>query len=74
MGNVFPGSKDVHLTFDLKGSTFGRLTPEEELEKNPGTTLKDQNWIARGERLRLGPVKRSLFLKQLDRDVEVCLW
>ncbi|CDH54624.1 phosphatidylinositol-4-phosphate 5-kinase its3 [Lichtheimia corymbifera JMRC:FSU:9682] len=71
MGNVFPGSKDVHLTFDLKGSTFGRLTPEEELEKNPGTTLKDQNWITRGERLRLGPEKRSLFLKQLDRDVEL---
>ncbi|KAI8139047.1 hypothetical protein BJV82DRAFT_522323 [Fennellomyces sp. T-0311] len=70
MGNVFPASKDVHTTYDLKGSTFGRLTPEKDVAKNPNAVLKDQNWIAQSERLELGPEKRSLFITQLERDVE----
>lgn len=74
MGNVFPASKDLHLVFDLKGSTFGRFTPEERLATNPMTVLKDQNWIARSQKLRLGPEKRNLFIQQLERDIAVSIW
>lgn len=71
MGNVFPANSDVHETYDLKGSTFGRVTPDEALAKNPHAVLKDQNWVNRGKQLEFGPIKRSLFLEQLERDVEV---
>lgn len=71
MGNVFPTNKDVHETYDLKGSTFGRVTNEEEIAKNPHAVLKDLNWVQREKRLELGKIKRSLLLDQLHRDVEV---
>ena len=45
MGNVFPGNKDIHETYDLKGSMFGRLTPEEVIAKTPHAVMKDQNWV-----------------------------
>ncbi|KAI8391083.1 uncharacterized protein BYT42DRAFT_526376 [Radiomyces spectabilis] len=69
MGNVFPANKDVHETYDLKGSTFGRLTSDEEIERNPRAVMKDLNWERNHCRLQLGPRKRSLFLDQLDKDV-----
>ncbi|OBZ86485.1 Phosphatidylinositol 4-phosphate 5-kinase its3 [Choanephora cucurbitarum] len=71
MGNVFPTNKDVHETYDLKGSTFGRVTNEEEIAKNPHAVLKDLNWVQREKRLELGKIKRSLLLDQLHRDVEL---
>ncbi|KAI7874752.1 SAICAR synthase-like protein [Lichtheimia hyalospora FSU 10163] len=69
MGNVFPASKDLHLVFDLKGSTFGRFTPEERLATNPMTVLKDQNWTARSQKLQLGPEKKNVLIQQLERDI-----
>ncbi|KAF7727739.1 Phosphatidylinositol-4-phosphate 5-kinase [Apophysomyces ossiformis] len=71
MGNVFPANKDVHEVYDLKGSTFGRLTPEEKLIKNPHLVMKDRNWVDRNMKLQLGPDKRELLLTQLHRDVEL---
>ncbi|KAL0092088.1 hypothetical protein J3Q64DRAFT_1726961 [Phycomyces blakesleeanus] len=71
MGNVFPANKDIHETYDLKGSTFGRLTPEEEISKNPHAVMKDQNWVQRHKTLELGPLKRELLITQLERDVEL---
>lgn len=70
MGNVFPSNKDVHGSFDLKGSTYGRLTPEEK-QKNKHAVLKDQNWLEQKERLKLGPTKRKIFLEQLEKDIQV---
>lgn len=70
MGNVLPPNKDIHATFDLKGSTFGRLTSEEEIKRNPRAVLKDQNWVKRNEKIELGERKRVLFLTQLERDVD----
>lgn len=71
MGNVFPSNKNVHETYDLKGSTFGRLTTEEEISMNPYAVMKDQNWVNRNKKMELGPEKRHLFLTQLHKDVEV---
>jgi hypothetical protein len=71
MGNVFPSNKDVHETYDLKGSTFGRVTSDEEIAKNPHAVLKDLNWVNRGRKLEFGSYKRSLLIEQLHKDVQV---
>jgi 1-phosphatidylinositol-4-phosphate 5-kinase len=72
MNNLFPPHKDIHETYDLKGSTVGRLYPEEKARmKEFKVTLKDLNWINRGKTLELGPEKRALLTEQLRRDSEL---
>jgi 1-phosphatidylinositol-4-phosphate 5-kinase len=70
MNNLFPAHKDIHESYDLKGSTVGRLYPEERARENPRAVLKDLNWIDRGKELELGPEKRALLAEQLRRDTE----
>ncbi|PHH59581.1 hypothetical protein CDD81_2846 [Ophiocordyceps australis] len=69
MNNLFPPHRDIHTTFDLKGSTIGRNYSEDDLFKNPRATLKDLNWLRRQQHLELGIKKKKLFLEQLQRDV-----
>ncbi|KAJ2997134.1 hypothetical protein NUW58_g753 [Xylaria curta] len=71
MNNLFPPHRDIHTTFDLKGSTIGRDYKEEDLENNPRATLKDLNWLRRKRHLELGLQKRQLFLQQLQNDVKL---
>lgn len=71
MNNLFPPHRDIHQTFDLKGSTVGRDYKEEDLEKNPRATLKDLNWLRRKRHLEMGLHKKQLFLQQLERDVRL---
>ncbi|KAI8975102.1 hypothetical protein BDF20DRAFT_823015 [Mycotypha africana] len=70
MGNVLPNDKVVHETYDLKGSTFGRLTPD-EIANQSGAILKDLNWVLNGKKLELGPQKRNLLMEQLRKDVDL---
>lgn len=71
MNNLFPPHRDVHETFDLKGSSIGREYPEDQAAKKPRATLKDLNWIHRHRQIDFGPYKRHLFEEQLKRDVEL---
>lgn len=71
MNNLFPAHKDIHESYDLKGSTVGRIYPEERARENPRAVLKDLNWIDRGKQLELGPEKRALLTEQLRRDTEL---
>ncbi|KAG9026376.1 Phosphatidylinositol-4-phosphate 5-kinase [Tulasnella sp. UAMH 9824] len=71
MNNLFPPHRDIHETYDLKGSTVGREYPEERAAANPRAVLKDLNWIHRGRTLELGPEKRALLTEQIRRDVEL---
>ncbi|OBZ65594.1 Phosphatidylinositol 4-phosphate 5-kinase its3 [Grifola frondosa] len=71
MNNLFPAHKDIHETYDLKGSTVGREYPEEKAAQNPRAVLKDLNWINRRKTLELGPEKRALLTEQLRRDAEL---
>jgi 1-phosphatidylinositol-4-phosphate 5-kinase len=71
MNNLFPPHKDIHETYDLKGSTVGREYPEERAAQKPRAVLKDLNWINRGRTLDLGPEKRALLTEQLRRDSEL---
>lgn len=71
MNNLFPPHKDIHETYDLKGSTVGRLYPwDKAKEKGSGAVLKDLNWIEKGHTIELGPEKRALLTEQLRRDKE----
>ena len=69
MNNLFPPHRDIHRTFDLKGSTIGRDFKEDDLEKNPRATLKDLNWLRRNLHLEFGPTKKANFVEQMRRDV-----
>ncbi|KAK5114303.1 hypothetical protein LTR62_002554 [Meristemomyces frigidus] len=69
MNNLFPPHRDIHRTFDLKGSTVGRDFREEDLEKNPRATLKDLNWLRRNLHLEFGPTKKEAFVAQMQKDV-----
>jgi 1-phosphatidylinositol-4-phosphate 5-kinase len=71
MNNLFPPHRDIHRTFDLKGSTIGRDFREEDLEKNPRATLKDLNWLRRDLHLEFGPTKRDVFIEQMRKDVKL---
>ncbi|KAJ7183093.1 phosphatidylinositol phosphate kinase PIPK5 [Mycena filopes] len=71
MNNLFPPHRDIHETFDLKGSTVGREYPEAKAATNPRAVLKDLNWINREKMLELGPEKRALLTEQLRRDAEL---
>ncbi|PWN51732.1 SAICAR synthase-like protein [Violaceomyces palustris] len=71
MNNLFPPHRDIHETYDLKGSSIGREYPEEIAKTKKGAVLKDLNWLGRGRELELGPEKRSLFEAQLKSDVEL---
>ncbi|KAI7873257.1 uncharacterized protein EV154DRAFT_431013 [Mucor mucedo] len=73
MGNVFPSDKDVHATYDLKGSTQGRRTTAKEIARNPQAVLKDLNWMEAACLLELGPEKKKDFIEQLHRDVELLI-
>jgi 1-phosphatidylinositol-4-phosphate 5-kinase len=69
MNNLFPPHRDIHRTFDLKGSTIGRDFKEEDLEHNPRATLKDLNWLRRNLHLEFGPTKKDAFVAQMQKDV-----
>lgn len=71
MNNLFPPHRDIHQTYDLKGSTLGRDYKEDNLEENPRATLKDLNWLRRNRHLELGLQKKKLFLEQLQKDVRL---
>ncbi|KAI4275541.1 MAG: hypothetical protein LQ337_003146 [Flavoplaca oasis] len=69
MNNLFPPHRDIHQTFDLKGSTIGRDFKEDNLEKNPRATLKDLNWLRRNYHFEFGAEKKKVFIEQLQLDV-----
>jgi Phosphatidylinositol-4-phosphate 5-Kinase len=71
MANLFPPHRDIHETYDLKGSTIGREYKEDELDANPRAVLKDLNWLRRKKRLELGPVKKEMFSEQLRKDAKL---
>jgi 1-phosphatidylinositol-4-phosphate 5-kinase len=71
MNNLFPPHRDIHETYDLKGSSIGREYPEAQAAVKPRATLKDLNWIHRHRQIEFGPSKRMMFEDQLKRDVDL---
>ncbi|XP_073034985.1 phosphatidylinositol 4-phosphate 5-kinase 6-like isoform X1 [Primulina eburnea] len=67
MGNLFCSEYMIHRRYDLKGSTFGRLTDKPESEIDATTTLKDLdlNFIFRLQKTWFQELRR-----QADKDCE----
>jgi hypothetical protein len=60
--------------YDLKGSTVGRELTEEQKEKQSNgvpVVMKDNEWIANKKTLKLSPMAKEAFLKQLEDDCRV---
>ncbi|ONH70152.1 hypothetical protein BON22_0290 [Cyberlindnera fabianii] len=70
MNNLFPSHRDIHCTYDLKGSTLGRYT---DPNKGSHVVLKDLNWLADKEVIKFGPLKEKIFLEQLQKDVKLLI-
>lgn len=71
MNNLFPPHMDIHSTYDVKGSTVGRVTSDDDKKGNPRGTLKDLNWLSSKQYLKLSPKKKTAFLDQVQKDVEL---
>ncbi|KAK6201156.1 uncharacterized protein RJT21DRAFT_1110 [Scheffersomyces amazonensis] len=71
MNNLFPPFRDIHLKYDIKGSTLGRITRiDPRLTDLSKYTLKDLNFLEQHQLIKFGPEKRNIFLKQLQSDVQ----
>ncbi|GCE98923.1 phosphatidylinositol-4-phosphate 5-kinase [Zygosaccharomyces mellis] len=71
MNNLFPPHLAMHSTYDLKGSTWGRMTkinPQLANDENYKPVLKDLNFLEEDQRIKLGPLKKKKFLEQLRKD------
>jgi 1-phosphatidylinositol-4-phosphate 5-kinase len=70
MNNLFPPHKDIHSTYDLKGSLLSRLTVPSE---NKHVVFKDLNWIEEKRVIQFGTEKLNVFLTQLRKDVKLLI-
>lgn len=68
-GSVFFQSRYIHSSFDLKGSSQGRSASDAEKQVSE-PVLKDNDFLDRGVRIRVGPAKAKLLKDQIDKDVE----
>lgn len=71
MANLFSPDKDIHESYDLKGSTLGRRVDEDALGPNSLIPMKDLNWLEKDRKFRLGPEKQKIFLEQLEKDAKL---
>jgi len=64
MANVFHTHREIHLRYDLKGSTYGRFTAEEDCS----VARKDLNIIKSGDKLHFTKSFGEFFGTQIDKD------
>jgi 1-phosphatidylinositol-4-phosphate 5-kinase len=67
MGNVFKSPLEVHMSYDLKGSTHGRSTDDNEDFAVP---RKDLDFNQSGLKISLSDEIKKELLGQLERDCE----
>ncbi|CAK85945.1 unnamed protein product (macronuclear) [Paramecium tetraurelia] len=67
MSNVFSTNQEINVRYDLKGSTYGRYT----IDNDPTVARKDLNFLEDKEknmRLNINKNKSMLFFNQLEKD------
>lgn len=67
MSSVFDTPKDIHETFDLKGSKVGRIISDEDISK--GKVKKDLNFVNEKKVLQLNKDTVDIFINILQEDV-----
>eukprot|EP00002_Diphylleia_rotans_P036626 TRINITY_DN8091_c0_g1_i4.p1 TRINITY_DN8091_c0_g1~~TRINITY_DN8091_c0_g1_i4.p1 ORF type:complete len:330 (-),score=52.72 TRINITY_DN8091_c0_g1_i4:70-1059(-) len=66
MNNILQTKHEIHERFDLKGSQYGRYTPDEKKDK-PGVTFKDNDYTEMQQCINLHGLA-PLLLRQLQSD------
>lgn len=66
--NIFSSHLNVHVKYDLKGSTVDREASEKEREKDI-PTLKDNDLVKDGTKVHIGTDAKERFLEILTADV-----
>ena len=64
MQNIFQNKIPVHVSYDLKGSTVNRSTPN--FQRGPGVALKDNDFGKR--RVYIGAELKAQLMRQIDAD------
>lgn len=67
MKNVFSTKLEIHERFDLKGSTYGRMTDNTE---DYTVARKDLNFIAGEHTINIGEDCKQALMSQLERDCQ----
>mgnify|MGYP001048626800 CR=1 FL=1 len=67
MENVFSSGHEIHMRFDLKGSSYGRSTDPQE---DYSIARKDNDLLESGTKIKVGPEKKAALVKQMTRDCE----
>lgn len=67
MVNVFHTPVEIHRRYDIKGSWIGR-TVGHAAENDSTIAWKDYDMIKRNEKIYLGPERRRILMKVIERD------
>ena len=70
MNNVFNTSKEIHVRYDLKGSSQGRTTKFKNGDIDRTVALKDNDIVKMGEYFVVGNDYKVELMKQIEKDVE----
>lgn len=70
MANVFGTNLNIDETYDLKGSTIGRITTVEQDKIDPTVVLKDLNLMHMHKRLNLHRQLKIYLITQLSSDCQ----
>mmetsp|Transcript_19951 Transcript_19951/g.14658 ORF Transcript_19951/g.14658 Transcript_19951/m.14658 type:complete len:193 (+) Transcript_19951:54-632(+) len=69
MSNVFKTSREIHIRFDLKGSTVGRQVKKHPTDQiDSSVALKDLDFLGMGMKIKLPKVFKELMIKQIKKD------
>eukprot|EP00300_Choanocystis_sp_HF-7_P037506 c53674_g1_i1.p1 GENE.c53674_g1_i1~~c53674_g1_i1.p1 ORF type:complete len:424 (-),score=103.55 c53674_g1_i1:413-1645(-) len=69
MHNILPSHLYITERYDLKGSTFGRRTPQNDRTRTT-VTLKDLDFVELGKKIVVGPEKKRVLFEQLRVDCQ----
>lgn len=67
MGNVFDNHVEVHERYDLKGSTVGRLVPDNR-RLDPSMVMKDLDFDILKRKIHLGAERKAMLMAQIRKD------
>eukprot|EP00917_Polyrhabdina_sp_WS-2016_P010840 GHVP01023803.1.p1 GENE.GHVP01023803.1~~GHVP01023803.1.p1 ORF type:complete len:497 (-),score=61.49 GHVP01023803.1:2516-4006(-) len=65
--NVFFAPVELHRRYDLKGSTFGRMTPD-VFRKDSKVTMKDNDFVNAKEKLRISTQQKDRLISIIHSD------
>ncbi|OMJ67959.1 hypothetical protein SteCoe_34100 [Stentor coeruleus] len=68
MGNLFKNEYELDIKYDLKGSTLGRITADNE---DKTIARKDNNFNNEGRKIRIGRNRKTYLLEQMEKDVDL---